>query len=150
MFSRIVVAVDGSAAAQRAVAAAAALASPDGSEVEVVHVHPWALGAAPSPAGLGPMPPPDVTPVEDGGDQSERAIVDHAVEDLLREGIRATGRIIGTIEPVAQAVIELARDRDAEVIVLGTRGRSQLSGLLLGSTAYQTIHLASCPVLVVP
>jgi len=43
----------------------------------------------------------------------------------------------------------MAREHDAGVIVMGSRGRSDLAGLVLGSTAHKVIHLADRPVLVV-
>jgi nucleotide-binding universal stress UspA family protein len=50
----------------------------------------------------------------------------------------------------AQALAELATERDARVIVIGTRGESPLRGALLGSTAHKLLHIADRPVLVVP
>ncbi len=150
MFHRILVAIDDSQPARRAVTAASRLAQAEGSEVELLHIHPWAMVAAPSPAGLGPMPRAEAEEVADPIGSDERALVDEAVRDLTAEGVHAEGSVVGTAEPVAQALTEVARHHHADLIVIGSRGRSQLSGLLLGSTAYQTIHLAACPVLVVP
>jgi nucleotide-binding universal stress UspA family protein len=48
-----------------------------------------------------------------------------------------------------QEIIGLAREIDADLIVLSTRGHSGLKHLLLGSTAERVVRLASCPVLVV-
>jgi nucleotide-binding universal stress UspA family protein len=42
-----------------------------------------------------------------------------------------------------------AKDFAAGVIVMGSRGRGDLAGLVLGSTAHKVIHLADLPVLVV-
>jgi nucleotide-binding universal stress UspA family protein len=50
----------------------------------------------------------------------------------------------------AHALVELADERDARVIVVGTRGEGPLRGALLGSTPHKLLHLADRPVLVVP
>jgi nucleotide-binding universal stress UspA family protein len=50
----------------------------------------------------------------------------------------------------AQALVELADERDARMIVVGTRGERPIQGALLGSTPHKLLHLADRPVLVVP
>jgi nucleotide-binding universal stress UspA family protein len=50
----------------------------------------------------------------------------------------------------AHALVELADERDARVIVVGTRGESPLRGALLGATPHKLLQLADRPVLVVP
>jgi nucleotide-binding universal stress UspA family protein len=50
----------------------------------------------------------------------------------------------------AQALVALAAERDARVIVVGTRGESPIRGALLGSTPHKLLHLSDRPVLVVP
>ena len=49
----------------------------------------------------------------------------------------------------AREIIEDAQEHDAGVIVMGSRGRGDLTGLVLGSTTHKVIHLADRPVLVV-
>jgi len=53
-------------------------------------------------------------------------------------------------EAPAQALVDLADERDARVIVVGTRGERPLTGALLGSTPHKLLHLSDRPVLVVP
>jgi nucleotide-binding universal stress UspA family protein len=72
------------------------------------------------------------------GSELERAGVPHKVE-LVR----------AFVGDVAKVIVEAVRDHGAGVIVLGSRGRGDLSALLLGSVAHQVIHLADRPVLVV-
>ena len=50
----------------------------------------------------------------------------------------------------ADALLNAARDRDAAVIVVGSRGRSAARKILLGSVAMATLHNAERPVMVVP
>lgn len=51
---------------------------------------------------------------------------------------------------VWRAVLATADEEDAEVIVLGSRGRSGLTSILLGSVSYGVVHHAARPVLIVP
>jgi nucleotide-binding universal stress UspA family protein len=53
-------------------------------------------------------------------------------------------------EAPAQALVQLADERDARVIVVGTRGERPLTGALLGSTPHKLLQLSRRPVLVVP
>ena len=85
-------------------------------------------------------------------------------EDALRElGVRRVEEARALIEGdtsnidvvvierhPAQALVELADERDARVIVVGTRGERPLQGALLGSTPHKLLHLSHRPVLVVP
>jgi nucleotide-binding universal stress UspA family protein len=51
---------------------------------------------------------------------------------------------------VAQSLIGIAAGNSIEMIVLGRRGRGQLTGLLLGSVSQKLVSLAPCAVVVVP
>ena len=48
----------------------------------------------------------------------------------------------------ADKIVEIARDRHADLIVMGTQGRTGLPHLLLGSVAERVVRLAPCPVMV--
>ncbi len=47
-------------------------------------------------------------------------------------------------------IVELARSRDVDVIVVGSRGLGAVAGTLLGSVSRAVVHDADRPVLVVP
>ena len=60
------------------------------------------------------------------------------IEDDLIEG------------PAAEAIISVAESREADLIVLGTRGMGPFKGLLLGSVSTKVMQRSTCPVMVVP
>jgi len=64
------------------------------------------------------------------------------------EGAEVEGSVIE--KQAAHGLVELAAQRDARLIVVGTRGESPWRGALLGSTAHRLLHLSDRPVLVVP
>jgi nucleotide-binding universal stress UspA family protein len=74
--------------------------------------------------------------------------VTEATELAAHEGGEVEAVIIER-EP-AEGLVELADERDARVIVVGTRGESPLRGALLGSTPHRLLQMSERPVLVVP
>jgi nucleotide-binding universal stress UspA family protein len=74
--------------------------------------------------------------------------VTEATELAATDGAEVEGVILE--EEPAKGLAELAAERDARVIVVGTHGESPLRGALLGSTPHKLLHLADRPVLVVP
>lgn len=136
MFEKILLAVDGSEPANRAARAVADLATRLHSEVLVLHAREreitWTGGF-------------DLeTPVE------AVDLVDRIVRDLKDAGVSARGEVRdGLYGQAAREVIETAKATGADLIVMGSRGLSDLKGLLVGSVAHKVIHLAGCPVLVV-
>ena len=53
------------------------------------------------------------------------------------------------VGPVAQSLAEEAKKLKCDLIVMGTHGMGAVSGMLLGSVAAKTVHLAPCPVVLV-
>jgi nucleotide-binding universal stress UspA family protein len=74
--------------------------------------------------------------------------VAEAMEIATQGGTEVEGVIVE--QAPAQGLVELAADRDARVIVVGTRGESPIRGALLGSTPHKLLQLSDRPVLVVP
>jgi nucleotide-binding universal stress UspA family protein len=138
MFSHIVLALDGSAASEAALAAAGELARRDGARVTVVHVAEFVPATNPG------------YPVE-AGEQLVRERIAAHVGQLRSAGIET--RRVGDHSVVggpAHVIARIARESGADLIVTGTRGHGALADILLGSVAQKLLHLAPCPVLVVP
>ncbi len=130
-------AVDHSEVSERVLAAARDLALLSKGEVWVVHLREREVIAQ-----LGRVPSESDTDAE--------TAVTSAVESLTAAGVRAHGEVRDTVfGHAAREIVEDAREHQADVIVMGSRGRSDLAGLVLGSTAHKVIHLADRPVLVV-
>ena len=66
-----------------------------------------------------------------------------------KEGITVTSDTIFNLPSAAESIISCATEQKADLIVIGTRGRSGLKRLVLGSTASGVVSHATCPVLVV-
>ena len=67
---------------------------------------------------------------------------------LLEEGGADYGERIFE-GPPGEKICEVARIENCEMIIMGSRGRSDLKGLLLGSVAHRVLQQAPCPVLIV-
>ena len=78
------------------------------------------------------------------------AAISAAVEVLTQAGVKAHGDIRTTLFGyAAREIVDDAIEHDADLIVMGSRGRSDLVGFILGSTAHKVIHLTDRPVLIV-
>lgn len=74
--------------------------------------------------------------------------VDHGVHQAQAKGVEVDSVVIE--KHPAQALADLAKERGARMIVVGTHGESPLRGALIGSTAHKLLHVSEVPVLVVP
>jgi len=74
--------------------------------------------------------------------------VTEAAEIAAGEGADVEAVVVE--ETPAHGLADLAAERDARVIVVGTRGQSPLRGALVGSTPHKLLQVADRPVLVVP
>jgi nucleotide-binding universal stress UspA family protein len=84
---------------------------------------------------------------------SENAAGEFAAEGASRAndaGLKATPRTVARAGSVAAAIVAVGDDLDAQAIVLGTRGRSELKSLLLGSVSHEVLQHAHRAVVVVP
>lgn len=134
---RIVVATDGSHGGQAAVAEGAALARALQAAITIVHVRPPI-------AFLGePLYQRRLS------NQLERArhAVDDALAQLEAQGLEADYEILEG--EASDEIVRIAEARDADLIVIGSRGLGPVPGALLGSVSSAVARHAACPVVVV-
>ena len=138
---KLLVAVDGSKTSVEAVRYAVGLAQA-GTEVEVhlLNVQP------PLPSAAATFLSRDVIR-SFHHEEGEKALA--AARELVdKAGLRHQSHI--AVGAAAEAIVEYAKERGCEQIVMGTRGLSPVPSLLLGSTAIKVLHLAEVPVTLVP
>ncbi len=139
--SRIVVGVDGSAEAKEALRWALEEAQLRGASLRVVHA--WQLPVAAYGAGLAAAYHGELL-------EALRRDAEKLVDQLLAEAGPPKGVEVekAAVEgPAAQTLVEAAKD--ADLLVVGSRGHGGFAGLLLGSVSQQCAHHASCPVVIV-
>ncbi len=139
---RILVATDESPHALRAAAFAARLVR-EFREAEVVLVN---VGHIPAIA-LGGMEMVDFSVMEEALEAAGKAILDRTLREFA--GLKASATALYRRGDPAQEIITAAREKRADLIVMGSRGRGQLEGLILGSVSERVLHSAQMPVLIV-
>jgi nucleotide-binding universal stress UspA family protein len=71
-----------------------------------------------------------------------------AVADLEAAGVTVTARLVG--HRPADAILEVAREAGARMIVVGTEGENPITGAFLGSVVLKLVQRSTLPLLVVP
>jgi len=146
MYSRILVAVDGSAGAARALNHAIALARAFKASLRIVHVVD--MGWLP----LGPELAVDVKRMADARCAGGERILATAREAAQAAEVAAETRLLETMTPgerVAETISGEAAAWPAELIALGAHGHGRIEHLLLGSVADGVARRAQVPVLLV-
>jgi nucleotide-binding universal stress UspA family protein len=151
----LVIGYDGSELAKAALHRAAELFA--GSPAVVITVWEPGLGAMIAPGaglnltGVAPLPPdPKVVSEVDHAQE-------HHAEVVAREGARIAGSLGLDAEPhaipdemdVADSIVDIADDRDAAAVVVGSHGTSGLRSRLLGGTSRRVLAHCTRPVVVI-
>jgi nucleotide-binding universal stress UspA family protein len=134
MVREIVVGADFSSDSRRAVAYAGELAKALDARLTVAHVDEKAAFVPGSDLALAEQ-------------LSDRSNIEAVVAELVDRDVRARGIVRPGIP--GQGLCDLAREEQADLLVVGTQGRSCLANVILGSVVERVLRDAPCPVLVV-
>jgi len=138
MFKTVVWATDGSESADRALSYAKTLTAEGHGKLVAVFAEEHFVGRS--------SPYPVLADAEE-----LKAKIHEQVEQARKEGLDASFRVVPGITPgSAHMIADAAREEHADAIVAGTRGHGPVAGLLLGSVTQRLLHIAPCPVLVIP
>ncbi len=141
MYKKILVPLDGSELAKRALEEAEKLANCFGSKIVLFEVVPF-------------MPiygsPELVTPLIVDEKQKEAAekYLANLSEELKQKGLKVTG-VVRTGQQVAVEIIDFAKESGANLIIMCTHGRSGISRWVLGSVALKVLTRAETPILLI-
>src|SRR5215212_4647336 len=139
MFKRILVAVDDSSPAARAVDVAVSMAQQLGAQLAAVHVVDWSRAFVPE---LAKVDQEKMTALRGKAVTVLHQACARIPRDLLDDGLLREG------DP-ADMILAAAEEWDADLIVIGSDSRGRLAHFLLGSTADAVIRKAKRPVIAV-
>lgn len=145
MYRQILVPLDGSETANKALAAALQLAKESGGRLRMVHViEAWAYISGYEQVGAYAQDLLDV--LREAG----KKVLQDAMRQAKAAGVAADSMLFyGSSGRLAEVVATAAREWKADPVVVGTHGRRSAGRMLLGSGAEQIIGLAPVPVLVI-
>jgi nucleotide-binding universal stress UspA family protein len=146
--SRIVVPIDGSKNSMEAADYAVKMAEKHGSEISAVHV--VNIDQYLQSLGLYRLsyPDPIKKKIEEAKVEAQKWFAE-ITRNAEQMNVRVKTDVIDSPLSVVAAIVNYADREKADLIVIGTRGRSGVIKMLLGSVASGIVTYASCPVLVV-
>jgi nucleotide-binding universal stress UspA family protein len=137
VFKTIIWATDGSASAEKALPVATGLVQTLGGRLVIAHIEEVTIGHAGAPMRAG--------------DEAQQAALNDQIRKAEDAGVPFEFRSArAAAGDAASAIVHIAEDVGADLVVAGSRGRGPLAGLILGSVALRLLQTASCPVLIVP
>jgi nucleotide-binding universal stress UspA family protein len=158
-FSKILIPIDGSQPSINAVDCAIALSKKerDSGNTQLLialHVVFSQLGYAYSSAGAfgsSGLTTPDAVKdlLEDAKKEAQQWFYKIKEKTNSNNNIQLQTEVIVTATSIVSAIVEYAKNKNVDLIIIGTRGRSEFKKLLLGSVASGVIIHATCPVMIV-
>jgi nucleotide-binding universal stress UspA family protein len=147
MYSKILVAVDGSPNSAHALEHAAGLAKGLSARLRLIHVVD--MGLIP----YGPELGMDIDALLDARYVAGEMTLATARDRLQALGLEVETRLVDTVTPTVHVAATIAEDAvnwQADLVVLGTHGRRGVERLLIGSVAEGVARRSTVPVLLVP
>ena len=148
-FEKVLVCVDGSESSMKAADYAVMLAKQSGAEVIALNVIVSQLGYAYSAGPFGLVTPNTINDILKKSKQEAQKWFDDIGKNAVTNGVKFKTEVVVSPTSTVPAIVDYAEKNKVDLIVVGTRGRSGFTKLLLGSVASGVVTYASCPVMVV-
>jgi nucleotide-binding universal stress UspA family protein len=148
-FAKILVCVDGSEFSMKAADYALMLAEQNDAHVIALNVIVSYLGYARSAPAFGLVAPSAINDLIEKSKQEAQGRFDDIGKKAAEKGVKLLSDIIVSPTSVVPAIVDYEDRNKVDLIVVGTRGRSGFTKLLLGSVASGVVTYASCPVMVI-
>ena len=145
MFERILVPVDGSDRALAALELAVELQEKCGSELMLLCVYRHYSLLEASMSMVNPDRPENL---DDSMRQHATSVVEHAKKHAADHGSKNVRGFVKS-GPPARTIVNFAKDKNVNLIVLGSRGLGDVEGYLLGSVSHKVTSLSHCATMVV-
>lgn len=147
MYKRIMVAIDSSSTANKALNEAAQLATSVGAALCIVHAEDESLLEH---SGMSTGTFINVGKVEADIREGGQQLLDGALAQVATHGITAEKRLIESAQKrVPEMITECARDWKADLVIVGTHGRRGMERLLVGSVAEKLVRVANTSLMLV-
>jgi nucleotide-binding universal stress UspA family protein len=125
------------------------LAKQNGAQLIALNVIVSQLGYEYSAGAFGLVTPNAIKNVLDKSKQEAQKWFDDIGKNAVANGVKLSTEVVASPTSVVPAIMDYAEKNIVDLIVVGTRGRSGFTKLLLGSVASGVVTYASCPVMVV-
>jgi nucleotide-binding universal stress UspA family protein len=144
-FSRILVGIDGSESSLNASEYAIEMAKKDGAQLIALSIKSLPLSS------YGLAAPQDEAKLsnEDKEMHGIKEALNKVDQNAKQNNIQVKKEIISSQMSIEAAIVEYAESEDIDLIVIGTRGTSDIKNILLGNIASGVVKYATCPVMVV-
>lgn len=142
-FKKILIAVDNSTCAEKAAKAGYEMASKFNAEIALLNI----IEPMPTNVGADFTLAPVFLEMYDNSEENSHVLLKE-MENKYGNGIATT--YLSTMDTASHGIIQQAEHWNAELIVIGTHGRTGINHLLMGSVAESVARKSSCPVLIVP
>jgi nucleotide-binding universal stress UspA family protein len=144
----VLIAYDGSDQAKGAIREAGRVLGPGPRAIVLTVREPLETFVFSGIGGGGTLDPATVSAMQESAQNEATVVVEEGAKSAAEAGFAAEPRVEVAASPW-QAIVAVGDELDADVIVMGSRGRGRVTAAVLGSVSNHVMHEAAVPVIVI-